>query len=273
MLKIGSKGVELPVFMKKIRLDLNNIPRADTILRVFGFIFFLLFLGSRFLIYKNYGGSWLLKNSPAVFLAYKLLWVLETLIFLVYVSAYIFRHPARKLASGLRETFFPFVTAALPFLMIRHSIIASFFPGKGRPLQDLTRLEWFGKSMYVVDVHKSVVPLAIIILVMLSGTVIMLVSLASLWRSFSIMVEARQLVTRGIYKYVRHPLYLGEIVSYAGVLMMRFSLVNTVIFIVFIIFQVVRSRIEEQKLEKVFPEYRKYKKRTGIFFPRIGINN
>ena len=87
------------------------------------------------------------------------------------------------------------------------------------------------------------------------------------------MVEARFLVTNGLYKYIRHPLYLGEIVSYLGVLALRFSIENLIIYIIFLVCQTVRARIEENKLENEFPEYKKYKRRTGIFFPVICIKN
>jgi protein-S-isoprenylcysteine O-methyltransferase Ste14 len=38
-----------------------------------------------------------------------------------------------------------------------------------------------------------------------------------LGRSFSVMPEARRLVTNGPYSVIRHPVYLGEAVALAGV--------------------------------------------------------
>ena len=44
-------------------------------------------------------------------------------------------------------------------------------------------------------------------------------ALAHLGRAFSLMAEARQLVSDGPYAHVRHPLYLGEAVAMLGLLL------------------------------------------------------
>lgn len=253
----------------KTLIDINKVPHADLILRIGGFIFFLAFVIHRFSILNNYGSPRLYENASRIYWAYRLLWFSETFIFILYLCAYLFRSPAKKLATGFRETVFPFITAAMPFLMIRHSFYSKFLPGYDRRFQDLTSLAWNGERMYIVEVAKSAVPLGIAVLTMLMGAVIMVAALARLWKSFSIMTEARELKTTGLYKYIRHPLYLGEFVSYLGVLMLRFNTTNVVIFILFIIMQTYRAKIEERKLGEVFPEYGSYKKRTGMFLPFV----
>jgi protein-S-isoprenylcysteine O-methyltransferase Ste14 len=67
---------------------------------------------------------------------------------------------------------------------------------------------------------------------------------------------------------VRHPLYIGEALAAAGVLIFRFSPANIFLFMLFIVCQVYRAILEEKKLVSVFPEYREYRKRTGALFPR-----
>jgi protein-S-isoprenylcysteine O-methyltransferase Ste14 len=68
---------------------------------------------------------------------------------------------------------------------------------------------------------------------------------------------------------VRHPLYIGEIIATAGVLVFRFSPVNAVLFVLFALCQIVRADLEEKKLLSVFPEYEQYRRTTGAFFPRF----
>jgi protein-S-isoprenylcysteine O-methyltransferase Ste14 len=73
--------------------------------------------------------------------------------------------------------------------------------------------------------------------------------------SFSITVEARAPVTRGPYRWLRHPIYAGELLTAAAVTTWRFSLVNLALFAAFAVIQLLRARWEEQKLARIFPAY------------------
>jgi protein-S-isoprenylcysteine O-methyltransferase Ste14 len=84
----------------------------------------------------------------------------------------------------------------------------------------------------------------------------------ALRRSFSITVEARELVASGPYRFIRHPIYSGEIAAATTVALWRFSWPNIALLAIFIGIQLTRARMEEVKLELNFPEYREYAKRT-----------
>lgn len=88
-----------------------------------------------------------------------------------------------------------------------------------------------------------------------------------LGRSVSIIAEARRLVTGGPYRFVRHPLYLGEQISVAGVLLQYLSPVAVFVFVVQIAFQFYRMACEEKILAATFPEYADYAKRTWRILP------
>ncbi len=252
-----------------MKSETDRISNMETFLRVAGFLVFLLFFLSRLSVINTYGNSYLLSTQPLVFFAYRTLWLLESAIYIFFMAAYIFRKPAKSLGSGFMETIFPFLTAALPFLMLRYNFLEFLSPGSTGLYQDFTRLRWEGKEMFITQVRVSVIPLAIVVTVMLVGTIISLISLSFLWKSFSIMVEARELVVSGIYRYIRHPLYLGEMIAYLGVLILRFSFENLLIFGTFVFCQFVRVQIEEDKLKEVFPQYTKYIETTGMFFPKV----
>jgi protein-S-isoprenylcysteine O-methyltransferase Ste14 len=106
-------------------------------------------------------------------------------------------------------------------------------------------------------------------LLCLVGTGISVYVLAHLGRSFSLMAEARRLVTTGPYGIVRHPLYIFEGLASLGLLLQFLSFYTVVIFIAFCLLQFQRMKNEEAILEKAFPEYQAYKSKTARLIPGI----
>jgi protein-S-isoprenylcysteine O-methyltransferase Ste14 len=92
-----------------------------------------------------------------------------------------------------------------------------------------------------------------------------------LWlgRSFSIMPEARRLVTTGPYKYVRHPLYTAEAVAALGLLVQYRSLPALLLLIAQWALQVWRMLNEERVLLDTFPDYGNYCAGTPRVIPGL----
>lgn len=78
------------------------------------------------------------------------------------------------------------------------------------------------------------------------------------------------LVTDGVYKYVRHPQYTGIFIITLG-FMIQWPTLTTLILWPFVIAMYVRlAKQEEQDVLQEFPqEYREYMQRTPMFFPRL----
>jgi len=156
------------------------------------------------------------------------------------VVLFLVRLPPVKKAKGL----YPRVTAIVgTFLM---SIIAIF------PRADL--------GLWVTVVAT---------LLVLLGSILSTFVLARLGRSFSVMAEARRLVTSGPYAVVRHPLYLTEEVAMLGLALQFFSPFTLLIFILHLLVQIQRMKNEEAVLRQVYPEYPAYQARTARLIPRL----
>jgi len=84
---------------------------------------------------------------------------------------------------------------------------------------------------------------------------------------FSLAVkQPEKLITTGIYKYIRHPAYLGSILFISGV-----SLISAEVGLLFMagVFFTSRAIAEERILNHCFKAYAEYQKKTGMFIPKL----
>jgi len=193
-------------------------------------IFMVLLLGA-FLLHR-------LGQYPIF--AVKALWLAETLLFTVLIVAYLFRSDPASRSRGVREIIVPLVGSALPFFLLL---------SPPNPAVTASRPLFYG-----------------LLWGMAGATLLTVWGMWSLRSSFSITVEARQLVTGGPYRLVRHPIYTGEILAAAAVAAIRSSAINALLLLLFIALQFWRTRMEEAKLSSVFPAYREFAGRSWWFW-------
>ena len=92
--------------------------------------------------------------------------------------------------------------------------------------------------------------------------------LAYLRRSFSIIPEARRLVTGGPYALSRHPVYLGEVVTAIGINLATAGWLGGLAVGYFIVCELLRIRWEEGVLSRAFPgEYPAYARAVPRYVP------
>lgn len=84
---------------------------------------------------------------------------------------------------------------------------------------------------------------------------------ASLRRSFGILPANRGVVSRGAYRFVRHPMYLGYFMTDMGFLLVNFGLQNLLVYSCQFALQVVRI-VREEQLLSADDGYRSYKTRV-----------
>jgi len=114
------------------------------------------------------------------------------------------------------------------------------------------------------------------------GTAVFAAALWLLWRShadlgenFSPELKIRDehsLVTQGVYRHIRHPMYASHILwAVAQALLLQNWMAGPAFLVMSLPLYIVRIPREEKMMEDEFgEEYRKYAERTGRVVPRIG---
>ena len=173
--------------------------------------------------------------------AFPLLAQVSSLLFVLMVLALIvLRAPAKSKAAGL-----------MPRMM---AVCGTYFS---------VALVWL--PLQPMSVAISLLSFCLIV----GGMGFSVFSLLHLGRSFSLMAEARRLVTDGPYALIRHPLYLGEAISLLGVALQYRSSFAFLIMALQFAFQIRRMKNEENVLAAQFPEYAAYSLRTARVLPGV----
>ncbi len=109
-------------------------------------------------------------------------------------------------------------------------------------------------------------------IVAILGVVVLILAMLQLNKNLSPFPSPKtnsELVQSGLYKYVRHPIYTGILISSFSFAMATESGFRILISILLYILFIVKSEYEERLLTKRYREYELYKKTTGRFFPKI----
>jgi protein-S-isoprenylcysteine O-methyltransferase Ste14 len=131
-----------------------------------------------------------------------------------------------------------------------------------------------GSLLEYVALHRqpSLVGLTLGALLGVLGLVLRISGLRSLGRHFAVAVqvpEHQMLVQEGLYRYLRHPLYLGNLLlmfSLALLLGVTYTWVAVALGVVGVVW---RIRIEERLLLEKLPGYAEYRTHTAALIPGL----
>jgi protein-S-isoprenylcysteine O-methyltransferase Ste14 len=85
----------------------------------------------------------------------------------------------------------------------------------------------------------------------------------------AVVVEDHELVTRGPYRFVRHPAYSGDLALWLGAALGTANMLLLALWPVSVVGTYVQTRQEDDLLASKFgPAYQTYAERTGRFVPR-----
>jgi len=149
------------------------------------------------------------------------------------------RSPAKAQADGLPPRIAAFVGSYLPWT-----------------------ISFFGKT-------DQALPNLLSTACVLIGTIMMLVTIRHLGRSFSLVPQARSVVQTGPYRWVKHPLYLSEEIVILGVVLQYLTPVTVIVLILHISVQVCRILYEEDLLRRNLPEYSSYEASRWRLIPYV----
>ncbi len=95
--------------------------------------------------------------------------------------------------------------------------------------------------------------------------------LAANWSPSLEIFSTHRLVTHGIYRHIRHPMYASQwLLVFAQLLLLQNWLAGPTGLLLFIPFYFLRVRAEEQMMLDTFGEqYNAYRRSTGAVFPRL----
>jgi protein-S-isoprenylcysteine O-methyltransferase Ste14 len=153
------------------------------------------------------------------------LYIVMNGVFLVFSLS---RRPAKEVDERFISWLLSFGGAFLPIMALPSSITNGFFLG------------YFLQSF---------------------GIVMSIIGIISLNKSFGLVAANRGVITSGLFKFVRHPLYISYEISILGFFINNVGYYNLFLFVIHFLCQVQRIKYEEKILSND-PEYLVYMTRT-----------
>ncbi len=159
-----------------------------------------------------------------------------------------------------------------------------FFKGKNsenkksyRPLSTIISISWFSALLvplieysYLLRNHNYITIIGIIIVFI--GIIIRGLSIKYLGKYFSRDIETwaqHNVIDNGLYKFIRHPAYLGNIIQILGFPMILNAYYSLILSVIVIICFLKRIELEEEFLEGNLEGYSEYKKKSYRLIPFV----
>ena len=110
------------------------------------------------------------------------------------------------------------------------------------------------------------------IIIAIIGGFIILIAMLQLNKNLSPFPSPKsnsQLIKKGLYKYIRHPIYTGILLLSFGFGIYLHSTFKIIVALSLLILFYFKTSYEEQRLLQKFADYFEYKKMAGRFLPKL----
>jgi protein-S-isoprenylcysteine O-methyltransferase Ste14 len=125
----------------------------------------------------------------------------------------------------------------------------------------LTVVSVFGPPLLAPAAVAALAPEFVTVLLSCVGLAFVIAGKITLGRSFALLPANRGIVSTGLYRFVRHPIYMGYLVTHVAFLIASPSLWNITALVIADAALLARAVCEEQTLAKD-PAYRDYQSRV-----------
>jgi len=125
----------------------------------------------------------------------------------------------------------------------------------------VTMFATFGPPLVRPNSLNAIAPESVTVLISAVGLIIVVTGKISLGRSFGLIPANRGVVSTGMYRFVRHPIYLGYLFTHAGFVIANPLQWNWVMLFVADVALMYRAVLEEKTLA-TDPAYAEYMQRT-----------
>jgi protein-S-isoprenylcysteine O-methyltransferase Ste14 len=96
------------------------------------------------------------------------------------------------------------------------------------------------------------------------------VSLGTNWSGMVTLKQDHELVRKGLYRWIRHPIYTGILLGFIGTAMIKDHLRSWIGFAILLASFYFKARREERFLRQEFgPGFEEHQKHTGMFLPKF----
>jgi protein-S-isoprenylcysteine O-methyltransferase Ste14 len=169
------------------------------------------------------------------------------------------------------------VTWAVAALFVKRTVERSRSWGRPVIVLMVTLSFWVGRRPHIVGTLRLWTPTlstewlaAVVVLLGLAVTLWARAALGSNWSGSVTFKQDHELIERGPYRFVRHPIYSGLLLMALGTAMLRAWISEFVFCAVLLLAFWLKLRAEERLLTRHFPEaYARYRARVRALIPFV----